>query len=183
MVGRLAAQKGFSLVREAAEDLFRLGLGLVVLGSGEPVYEEMARELAADFPAQCRAYIGYDEALAHRIIAGSDLVLIPSMYEPCGLVQMYALKYGSVPVVRAVGGLNDTVRDFAGHNPEGLWDTGFKFSQFQSKALLLAVRRAVELYSRPDDFQALARAGMGEDFSWDNSARRYLDLFNRILSD
>lgn len=183
MVGRLAAQKGFSLVREAAEDIFRLGLGLIVLGSGEPVYEEMARELAALFPAQCRAYIGYDDALAHRIIAGSDLVLIPSMYEPCGLVQMYALKYGSVPVVRAVGGLNDTVRDFAGSNRQGLWDTGFKFSQFQGKALVLALRRAVELYGRPDDFQAMALAGMQEDFSWDNSARRYLDLFNHILSD
>jgi len=183
MVGRLAAQKGFSLVREAAEDIFRLGLGLVVLGSGEPLYEEMARELVTRFPDQCRAYIGYDDALAHRIIAGSDLVLIPSMYEPCGLVQMYALKYGSVPVVRAVGGLNDTVRDFAGHNPQGLWDTGFKFSQFQAKALVLALRRATELYGRPDDFQALARVGMQEDFSWDNSARRYLDLFNRLLSD
>lgn len=183
MVGRLAAQKGFSLVREAAEDLFRLGLGLVVIGSGEPLYEDMARELAADYPDQCRVYIGYDDALAHRIIAGSDLVLIPSMYEPCGLVQMYAMKYGTVPVVRAVGGLNDTVRDFAGHNPEGLWDTGFKFSQFQSKAIQLALRRAVDLYSRPDDFLAMARAGMAEDFSWDNSARRYLDLFNSILGD
>lgn len=183
MVGRLAAQKGFSLVREAAEDIFRLGLGLIVLGSGEPIYEDMARELAARFPYQCRAVIGYDDALAHRIIAGSDLVLVPSMYEPCGLVQMYALKYGSVPVVRAVGGLNDTVRDFAGNNPQGLWDTGFKFSQFQSKALVLALRRAAELYGRPDDFQALARVGMGEDFSWDNSARRYLELFNHVLQE
>lgn len=183
MVGRLAAQKGFSLVHEAAEDLFRLGLGLIVLGSGELLQEKMALDLATRFPGQCRAFIGYNEALAHRIIAGSDLVLIPSMYEPCGLVQMYALRYGSVPVVRAVGGLKDTVRDFAGNNPWGLWDTGFKFSQFQPKALVLALRRAVELYARPDDFLAMARAGMSEDFSWDNSARSYLDVFTRVLNE
>lgn len=183
MVGRLAAQKGFSLVHEAAEDLFRLGLGLIVLGSGEHLQEKMALDLATRFPDQCRAYIGYNEALAHRIIAGSDLVLIPSMYEPCGLVQMYALRYGSVPVVRAVGGLMDTVRDFAGNNPWGMWDTGFKFSQFQPKALVLALRRAVELYARPDAFLAMARAGMSEDFSWDNSARRYLDVFTRVLNE
>jgi len=181
MVGRLAAQKGFSLVDEAAEDIFRLGVELISLGSGEPFYEDMARRLETRFPDRSKAYIGYNEALAHRIIAGSDLVLIPSMYEPCGLVQMYALKYGSVPVVRAVGGLNDTVRDNAGHNPDGVWDTGFKFSQFQAKALVLAVRRAVELYQRPDDFQAMVRAGMREDFSWDSSAQKYLNLFERIL--
>jgi starch synthase len=182
MVGRLAAQKGFSLVAEAAEDLFRLGMGLVVLGSGEPFHEDLARTLAAEYPEQCKIFIGYNDALAHRIIAGSDMVLIPSMYEPCGLVQMYALRYGTVPIVRAVGGLNDTVRDFSGHNPDGLWDTGFKFSQFQSMALLLAVRRAVELYSRPADFQDMVRAGLGEDFSWDNSARQYIDLFEKVLA-
>ncbi len=183
MVGRLAAQKGFSLVAEAADDIFRLGLGLVILGSGEPVYEDQARSLEARFPDRCKVFLGYNDALAHRIIAGSDLVLIPSMYEPCGLVQMYGLKYGTVPVVRAVGGLNDTIRDFAGHNPEGLWDNGFKFSQFQSKALVLALRRAVELYSRPDDFQAMARGGMREDFSWDNSARQYIGLFEQVLGN
>lgn len=183
MVGRLAAQKGFSLVAEAAEDIFRLGVGLVVLGSGEAFYEDMARSLQNNFPDNCKLFIGYNDALAHRIIAGSDMVLIPSMYEPCGLVQMYALRYGTVPIVRSVGGLNDTVRDFAGHNPDGLWDTGFKFSQFRSKALILAVRRAVELHSRPDDFRAMVKAGMAEDFSWDNSARKYINLFEKTLAD
>ena len=183
MVGRLAAQKGFSLVAEAAEDIFRLGVGLVILGSGEPFHEDLARDLAAKFPDNCKLFIGYNDSLAHRIIAGSDMVLIPSMYEPCGLVQMYALRYGAIPIVRAVGGLNDTIRDFAGHNPDGLWDTGFKFTQFQSKALILAVRRAAELYSRPDDFQAMIRAGMAEDFSWDNSARQYISLFEKALAD
>lgn len=181
MVGRLAAQKGFNLAAEAAEDIFRLGAGLIILGAGEAYYEEMARGLAARFPENCRVFIGYNDALAHRIIAGSDMVLIPSMYEPCGLVQMYSLKYGTVPVVRSVGGLNDTVRDFAGGNPEGRWDTGFKFSKFQAKALFIAVRRAVDLYARATDFQAMIRAGMAEDFSWDNSARQYLQLFEKAL--
>ena len=181
MVGRLAGQKGVGLVAEAAEDLFRLGLKLIILGSGEPYYEDMARAMETRFPDRCKAYIGYDDALAHRIIAGCDLVLVPSLYEPCGLVQMYALKYGSVPVVRAVGGLNDTVRDNAGHNPDGVWDTGFKFSQYQARALFLAMRRAVDLYHRPDDFAAMIRAGMAEDFSWDNSAGRYIRLFEKVL--
>jgi starch synthase len=181
MVSRLTAQKGLSLVAEAAEDIFRTGATLVVLGSGEPVYEEMVRDLAERFPDQCRAFFGYDEALSHRLIAGSDLILVPSMYEPCGLIQLYALKYGSVPIVRAVGGLNDTVRDFAGHNPEGFWDTGFKFSQFQDKALLLAGRRAVDLFAQPADFRALVKAGMKEDFSWNSSARKYLELFEKVL--
>ena len=181
MVGRLAAQKGFNLVAEAADDIFRLNATLIILGSGESQYEEMARDIAARFPDRCKLHLGYDDALAHRIIAGSDMVLLPSMYEPCGLVQIYALKYGTIPVVRSVGGLNDTVRDFAGSNPDGLRDTGFKFSQFQAKALFLAVRRAVELYGQPEIFKAMAKTGMAEDFSWDNSARQYLELFETVL--
>jgi len=181
IVSRLTAQKGLSLVAEAAEDIFRAGASLVVLGSGEPIHEETVRNLAELFPGQCRAVFGYNEALSHRLIAGADFILMPSMYEPCGLAQIYALKYGTVPIARAVGGLNDTVRDFAGANPDGLWDTGFKFSQFQSKALVLAVRRAVDLYSRPADFRAMVRAGMKEDFSWDNSARQYRELFENVL--
>lgn len=182
MVGRLAGQKGFSLVVEAAEDIFRLGLGLIILGSGEPYYEDMARNMAKTYPGQCRVHIGYDDALSHRILAGSDFVLIPSMYEPCGLVQMYGLKYGAVPVVRAVGGLNDTIRDNAGQNAPGVWDTGFKFGQFQARAMTYALKRAVELYSRPADFQAMQLAGMREDFSWDASARQYIRLFESVLA-
>ncbi|MDL2259742.1 glycogen synthase GlgA [Deltaproteobacteria bacterium OttesenSCG-928-K17] len=181
MVGRLAAQKGLNLLDEAADDIFKLGLDLVILGSGEPFYEDMTLAMAQRFPDRCKVIIGYDEALSHRIIAASDLVTVPSMYEPCGLVQMYALKYGAVPVVRAVGGLNDTVRDYAGNSPDGQWDTGFKFSQFQEKALVLAMRRAIDLYARPKDFQAMVKAGMAEDFSWDSSARKYLALFKQVL--
>lgn len=182
MVGRLAAQKGLSLLGDAAADIFSLDLGLVILGSGDPFNEEIARDLGLRFSEQCKVHIGYDDGLSHRVISGCDFVLIPSMYEPCGLVQMYGLKYGAVPVVRAVGGLNDTVRDFAGANPSGQPDTGFKFSQFQSKALFLALRRAVDLYRRPAAYQAMAKAGMAENFSWDNSAGKYLELFSKALS-
>lgn len=180
MVGRLAAQKGLGLLEEASVDIFGLGLGMIILGSGDSFNEDIARNLARRFPEQCKAFIGYDNALSHRIISGCDLVLIPSMYEPCGLVQMYGLKYGSVPVVRSVGGLNDTVRDFAGSNPDGVLDTGFKFSQFQAKALFLAVRRAVQLYNQPQYFANMIQAGMAENFSWDNSARQYIELFRQV---
>lgn len=181
MVGRLAAQKGLSLLGDASADIFNLGLGLIILGSGDPFNEEIALDLSRRFDEQCKVHIGYDDGLSHRIISGCDFVLIPSMYEPCGLVQMYGLKYGSVPVVRAVGGLNDTVRDFAGGNPSRQPDTGFKFSQFQSKALFLALRRAMELYRQPEAYQTMVRAGMAEDFSWDNSARKYIELFRKVL--
>ena len=182
MVTRLTAQKGISLVAEAADDIFRTGASLVILGSGEPAYEEMVRDLAERFPDQCRIFFDYNEPLAHRIIAGSDFIMLPSMYEPCGLAQLYALKYGTVPIVRAVGGLNDTVRDFAENNSKGPRDTGFKFSHFQDKALLLAVRRAVDLFARPADFRAMIDSGMKEDFSWDNSAQKYLELCEKVLS-
>ena len=166
MVSRLTAQKGFTLIVEAAPDLFRLGLDLVILGSGEPWFEESLGELAMKHPDNMRLVLGYDVKLSHRIIAGSDFVLVPSMYEPCGLVQLYGLRYGAVPVVRAIGGLNDTVRDFAGQNPEGLWDNGFKFSQFQAGALARACRRASELYAAPGEWAKMAASCLREDWSW-----------------
>ncbi|MDR1545650.1 MAG: glycogen synthase GlgA [Deltaproteobacteria bacterium] len=182
MVSRLTAQKGLTLIVEAAPELFRLGLDLVVLGTGEPWFEEQLTALSTAYPDQMRLALGYDAPLSHRIIAGSDFVLVPSIYEPCGLAQLYGLRYGAVPVVRAIGGLNDTVRDFAGQNPEGLWDNGFKFTQFQAGALVRAVRRAVELYGRRDDFAAMSVANMREDFSWGKSAQAYADLFQKLLA-
>jgi starch synthase len=182
MVTRLAAQKGLTLILESAPELFRQGLDLVVLGSGEPWYEEQLTALVAQYPDQARLILAYDAPLAHRIVAGGDFVLVPSIYEPCGLIQMYALRYGTIPVVRAIGGLNDTVRDYAGLNPTGAWDNGFKFSQFQAWALFRAVRRAVDLYDRPADFLAMAQAGMRDDFSWKASAQAYLKLFESCLT-
>jgi starch synthase len=129
-----------------------------------------------------RLVLGYDVGLSHRIIAGSDFALVPSMYEPCGLVQLYGLRYGAVPVVRAIGGLNDTVRDFAGQNPAGLWDNGFKFSQFQAGALVRACRRARDLYRAPGEWAKMAAGDINEDWSWANSAKTYADLIRGLAS-
>ncbi|MDR1578603.1 MAG: glycogen synthase GlgA [Deltaproteobacteria bacterium] len=182
LVTRLAAQKGLTLIVESAAELFRLGLDLVILGTGDPWHEEQLTALANQYPEQTRLILAYDAPQAHRIIAGSDFTLIPSIYEPCGLAQMYALRYGTIPVVRAIGGLNDTVRDYAGQNPSGAWDNGFKFNQFLPLALFRAARRAVELYGRPADYLAMAQAGMRDDFSWSASAKAYLGLFQSCLA-
>ncbi|MDR1677134.1 MAG: glycogen synthase GlgA [Deltaproteobacteria bacterium] len=180
MVSRLTAQKGISLVVDSAPEIFKLGIDLIILGTGETWYEEQLRDLVARYPDNMRFFQAYDNQMAHQIIAGSDFVLVPSMYEPCGLVQLYALRYGAIPIVRAVGGLNDTVRDFAGQNPEGLWDNGFKFSQFQAGALTRAVKRAVMLY-KTEDFKTMSRNNMDEDHSWGKSAKEYVKLFKNIL--
>jgi starch synthase len=181
MVSRLTAQKGLTLIVEAAYELFKLGLDLVILGTGEPWFEKQLTDLSELNPDTMRLILGYDTTLSHKIIAASDFILVPSMYEPCGLIQLYSLRYGAIPVVRAIGGLNDTVRDYAGQNPEGLWDNGFKFSQFQAGALVRAVRRATELYNRKEDFMAMSKANMEEDFSWNRSANLYANLFKSIL--
>ncbi|MDR3204658.1 MAG: glycogen synthase GlgA [Deltaproteobacteria bacterium] len=181
MVSRLTAQKGLSLLIEAAADLFKLGIDLVILGSGDAWFEERLTEIQTLYPERMRLTLGYDAPLSHKIMAASDFVLVPSIYEPCGLIQLYALGYGAIPVVRAIGGLNDTIRDFAGANPEGLWDNGFKFSQFQAGALVRAVRRATELYEGRDDFKTMMVSNMREDFSWNKSALSYAKLIRSLF--
>ncbi|MDR1656510.1 MAG: glycogen synthase GlgA [Deltaproteobacteria bacterium] len=181
MVSRLTAQKGFTLIVESAADLFKLGLELVILGSGEPWFEEQLTALSELYPNNMRLVIGYDAKFSRRIISGSDFVLVPSLYEPCGLIQLFGLRYGAVPVVRACGGLNDTVRDYAGQHPTGLWDNGFKFSQFQSGALVRAVRRACELYVAPGEWAKMSSSNMLEDFSWAASAKAYAKLIRQVL--
>ena len=178
MVTRLTAQKGLSLLSEAADDIFKQDVGLVVLGSGEPYFEDLARNLKDRFPDRVGLELGYDPVMAHEIIAGSDMLLMPSMYEPCGLAQMYGLKYGTVPIVRSVGGLNDTVRDQEENNGP---PTGFKFGPFQARALVRAVRRAVEAWKNQDGWREIMRTGMNEDFSWGRSAREYAAVFEQAL--
>ncbi|MBW1734680.1 MAG: glycogen synthase GlgA [Deltaproteobacteria bacterium] len=179
MVTRLVEQKGCRLVAEAADRLFEMGMGLVVLGSGEKVYEEMFLGLQSRYPDRFALRLGFDTGLAHRIVAGSDLFLVPSLYEPCGLTQIYSLKYGTVPVVRATGGLKDTVID--PREKEDL-PTGFKFHPFRAEALVEGVTRAVRTYGQPRLWQEMMLRGMNEDFSWDRSAREYLRLFEMTVS-
>jgi starch synthase len=173
MVSRLVDQKGLDLVVGALGQLVTREVQLAVLGAGSPAYEDAFRSAAAAQPSQVAARIGFDEGLAHRLEAGADLFLMPSRFEPCGLNQMYSLRYGTVPVVRAVGGLEDTVEDYDG------WTrgTGFKFREYTREALLLAVRRALDTYRDRRAWRALVLRGMVQDFSWGRSARAYEALY------
>jgi len=170
IVSRFASQKGFDLVAGAASALLDEDVGMVVLGSGDSEYEAMFHNLAQARPDQVGVRIGFDNPLSHRIEAGADIFLMPSRYEPCGLNQIYSLKYGTVPVVRATGGLDDTI-------DEG---TGFKFRDYAGSALLQAVRAAVTAYRDRDGWVSMMRRGMQKDFSWSAAAAEYVALYRRL---
>jgi starch synthase len=178
MISRMVDQKGFDLIAEVASELPRLAASFVVLGTGEARYQDLWTRLAAAYPDRIGVRIGFDEPLAHLIEGGADIFLMPSKFEPCGLNQMYSLRYGTVPVVRAVGGLADTVTDYA---PGRKTSTGFVFKPYRASALLETLSRAVALYSDGVAWQALQRSGMKEDHSWDRSAREYVKIYNRAL--
>ena len=170
VTSRFVQQKGFDLVTQIADDLLRENVMLAVLGSGDPSTERFFGNLAETHPKKMGLYIGYDNALAHRIEAGADMFLMPSRYEPCGLNQIYSLRYGTVPIVRAVGGLDDTVDD----------SIGFKFLEYSGSALLSTIRRALTLFTDKDRWHLMMREGMRRDFSWDRSAVAYADLYNTL---
>jgi len=174
IVSRFADQKGFDLIAEAAHELMREDLALVVLGSGDRRYERFFGALAAAYPARAAAKIAYDNALAHKVEAGADMFLMPSRYEPCGLNQIYSLKYGTVPIVRATGGLDDTIEPFDLEHGTG---TGFKFTEYSGAALLYAVKQALHHYSDERIWRRIQLNGMSEDFSWKNSAGEYAKLY------
>ena len=169
IVSRFASQKGFDLIQQVADRLALEDLILVVLGSGDREYEEMFRRLNKQFPQKFALKIAYDNALAHKIEAGSDMFLMPSHYEPCGLNQIYSLRYGTVPVVRATGGLDDTVEQF---DPRTMKGTGFKFREYSGEAMLETLRMAISVYLGDQRaWQILMRNGMAQDYSWINSAQ------------
>ncbi len=181
-VSRLATQKGVELVIELITRLAGTGRAqFVVLGNGDPSYEEALRRAAATFPGAVDVVIGFDEGLSHLVQAAADIVLVPSLYEPCGLTQLYAQRYGAIPVVRATGGLADTVTDT---NAETLREgraTGFVFDSFDPGALVHAVERALEVHADAELWNGLVRHVMRQDWSWATSAREYLRLFDRVL--
>ena len=179
MVSRMVDQKGFDLIAATLEDLTQLDAAFVVLGTGEPRYQDMWRALAARSPDRIGARIGFDESLAHLIEGGADIFLLPSRFEPCGLNQMYSMRYGTVPVVHGVGGLADTVIDYSSRSKRS---TGFVFAGYTSLALLEALGRAFAAYAAPAQWQALQAAGMQQDFSWDRSAREYVKIYERALA-
>jgi starch synthase len=174
IVSRFADQKGFDLLSEAAADLLAEDLAIVALGAGEAKHEKMFREMAARFPDKLAVKIAYDNGLAHKIEAGADMFLMPSRYEPCGLNQIYSLRYGTVPVVRATGGLDDTIEPFDAPGGQG---TGFKFYDYRPEVLLAAVRQALSVYRDTTAWRRLQRNGMAKDFSWDASAAEYGRLY------
>jgi starch synthase len=178
MISRLSSQKGCELVLQIAEDAVKLNLFLVILGEGDEVYQSGLVELSQKHGRNIAVRIGFDDPLAHRIMAGADMLLIPSLYEPCGLTQMYALKYGTVPIVRATGGLDDTISPFDPARNNG---NGFKFGPYKAEALLGAIKEALTLFRNKETWRTLVQNGMKEDFSWDRSARRYLEIYQTLI--
>lgn len=180
VVSRLTAQKGLDLVLAALPALLRLGAQLVVQGSGDPVLEAAFSQAAHANPGQVALRIGYDEALAHRVIAGADAILMPSRFEPCGLTQLYGLRYGTLPLVRRVGGLADTVVDADEAALREGRATGFAFDAATPAALEAALERAVRAYAQPEAWRKLMKTAMAQDFSWDGAAAGYLALYQRL---
>jgi starch synthase len=178
MISRLVDQKGLDIVTALGDQLGHLEAGFVVLGTGEARYQDFWTALASRYPGSVGVTIGFDEVLAHLIEAGADMFLMPSRFEPCGLNQMYSLRYGTVPIVRATGGLDDTVVDYQ----SGPHSTGFKFVEYSAGALRSVLERALALYRKSSSWKALQVRGMRQNFSWDRSAREYVKLYERALA-
>ena len=178
MVSRLVDQKGFDLIAALEADLLALPAVYVLLGNGEERYQEQWRRMAAEHPDRVAVRIGFDERLAHLIEAGADLFLMPSRFEPCGLNQMYSLRYGTVPVVRATGGLDDTIETWSARTGRG---NGFKFKEDSASALLATLRKALDAYSQPKAWRSIQLAGMSEDHSWESSADAYVGIYEKAM--
>jgi starch synthase len=179
MISRMVDQKGLDLIEQLAHQLPHIGATFTILGTGEPRYQDLWRWLASQHPQTIGARIGFDERLAHLIEAGADMFMMPSFFEPCGLNQMYSLRYGTVPIVRRVGGLADTVADYA---PGRKSATGFVFDDYSPWALLNTIGRALELFKDKKAWKALQTAGMKQDLSWDRSAREYVKMYDRLIN-
>jgi len=179
MITRLVDQKGLDLIHSSLEKLLAAGIQLVVLGTGLPRYEEFLRAASERYPGRVAALLKFDNAMAHLIEAGADIFLMPSLYEPCGLNQMYSLRYGTVPVVRLTGGLADTVTDSDSSPEDG---NGFGFHDYRAEVLVDAVERAVRAFKDPDRWQRIIRSGMTRNYSWGESAAKYLDLYRDALA-
>lgn len=177
MVSRLAEQKGFDIIMDVFDKLVQLPVQIVVLGVGEKRYHDFLESATKRFPGKVAAVLSFNLDLAHLIEAGSDMFLMASRYEPCGLNQMYSLKYGTVPIVRATGGLDDTVEDF---NPSTQAGNGFKFVDYNGESMLLAVKRAVDTFADRALWKRIIKNGMQKDFSWELSAKKYLHLYRKL---
>ena len=173
---RFATQKGFDLLAGIMPELVKEDVVLIAYGTGEEYYERLFLELAARYPDKLRVQIRYDDTTAHKIEAGSDIYLMPSRYEPCGLNQIYSLRYGTVPVVRSTGGLEDTVYEL----PEGQGN-GFKFEGYNQWDFLDAIRRAISTFGNKEQWEAIMKRGMEQDFSWDKPAAEYVKVYQTVI--
>lgn len=177
-IGRMVEQKGVDIMLGALEEMLSADLQAIVLGSGAPVFQKAFQQLAARFPSRLAVHIGWDQGLSHRIEAGSDFFLMPSRFEPCGLNQMYSLRYATIPIVRITGGLDDTVVDIV--EDPALAD-GIKFGAYSTSALARSIRKALSLFQEPKLLNHFRRNAMGADFSWDRTATKYLQAYERAL--
>ncbi len=178
MVSRLTTQKGFDLLIKGIDRLLWRELQFILLGTGDSQYQDFFSDMAARYPDKVGVRIAFNDPLSHKIIGGSDMLLMPSQYEPCGLTQIYGLKYGTIPVVRATGGLKDTVEEFDPKTGKG---NGFVFDAYEVTDFLAAVERALDLFSQQRQWQALMKNAMTADFSWGQSARAYLNLYQKLV--
>jgi starch synthase len=176
IVSRFAAQKGFDLISQIIDRLAREEVTLCVLGTGDKPYEDMFRSLHKLYPGRVLVKIAYDDAVAHKIEAGADMFLMPSRYEPCGLNQIYSLKYGTVPIVRATGGLDDTIENWNSATGKG---TGFKFTPYTGDALLATIKTALTVFKDKESWRTIMRRGMAKDYSWAVSAKEYARVYER----
>jgi starch synthase len=176
-ISRLIAQKGYDLIKEAAGAILDTGAVFVALGSGASEYEDLLQAMRDHAPRQVGVYKGFNEPLAHQIEAGADIFLMPSLYEPCGLNQMYSTRYGTVPVVRATGGLDDTVDDFDRARRTG---NGFKFQRYSASAMLEKIHEALYCYAEPETWRTIQLNGMNTDNSWQAAAQKYLELYRAV---
>jgi len=181
MISRLAEQKGVDLLIVIMDDLMKRDLQLVILGIGEEKYHKMLKEIAPRYKEKLSVNIMFDNQLAHQIEAGADIFLMPSKYEPCGLSQMYSLRYGTIPVVREIGGLADTIIDANDENLKNGTATGFTMKGYFAAEFLFAIDRALELYKSKTKWNALRKNAMKQDWSWNKSARKYVELFKSVL--
>ncbi len=178
IVSYLSAQKGLDLLIEAMDEIMKMDVGLVILGRGDEKYESHFLEIQKQHPQKISVKLETNPALAHKVAAGTDILLIPSLYEPCGLNQLYSFRYGTVPVARATGGLGETIEPFDAKSYKG---NGFVFKEYSSQALLRAIKEALGFYAKPRFWKRIVRQGLNKNFSWETAARRYLKLYQSAL--
>jgi starch synthase len=183
IVSRLSGQKGFDIFAEALPELIKLNAQWIIIGNGEEKYENLFKSLATNFPNKVASFIGFNVELSHQLEAGADLFVMPSHYEPCGLTQIYSLKYGTVPVVRKTGGLADTIQDWDELSYQGSdAGNGFSFYDYSGYALYTSVKRGLDTFPFKSTWEKIQQNGMSKDFSWDKSAKKYVELYNKLIS-